>query len=191
LRLDPPSEKPSFAEVLFRGFSRPSRGLGHRRREWVMTNPPSTPNLLDPTQASPALTAGDAERISTAIEAELAPSTRQMYAGAWRQWERWCQGRGLQALPASPEAMAAFLAERAEAGLTFGTLDGYCSGIARPGTRHRSRLRRTADLWPLPSRRARHDRRPQRRTHRPDRRPRPATETSAPCSTTTSVPQGH
>jgi hypothetical protein len=97
-----------------------------------MTNPPSTPNLLDPTQASPALTAGDAERISTAIEAELAPSTRQMYAGAWRQWERWCQGRGLQALPASPEALAAFLAERAEAGLTFGTLDGYCSGIAHP-----------------------------------------------------------
>lgn len=34
------------------------------------------------------------------------------------------------ALPAPPEARAAFLAERAEAGLTFGTLDGYCSGIA-------------------------------------------------------------
>jgi hypothetical protein len=33
-------------------------------------------------------------------------------------------------MPAPPEALAAFLAERAEAGLTFGTLDGYCSGIA-------------------------------------------------------------
>ena len=89
-----------------------------------MSNPPSIPAVPDPTQAMPALTAGDAERISTAIEAELAPATRQMYAGAWRQWERWCQGRGLQPLPASPEALAAFLAERAEAGLTFGTLDG-------------------------------------------------------------------
>ena len=33
-------------------------------------------------------------------------------------------------LPAAPEALASYLAERAEAGLTFGTLDGYCSGIA-------------------------------------------------------------
>src|SRR3546814_11692712 len=53
-----------------------------------------------------------------------------MYANSWRQWERWCRGRGITALPASPEALAAFLTERAEAGLTFGTLDGYCSGIA-------------------------------------------------------------
>jgi hypothetical protein len=34
------------------------------------------------------------------------------------------------ALPALPEALAASLTEQAEAGLTFGTLDGYCSGIA-------------------------------------------------------------
>ena len=95
-----------------------------------MTNPPSTSSTPDPAQATAALTVDDADRISTAIGAELAPSTRQMYAGAWRQWERWCQGRGLQPIPASPEALAAFLAERAEAGLTFGTLDGYCSGIA-------------------------------------------------------------
>jgi integrase len=94
-----------------------------------MTHPPTNP-VLDSTPSHAALTASDAERIATAIEAELAPSTRQLYAGAWRQWERWCHGRGLNALPASPEALAAFLTERAEAGLTFGTLDGYCSGIA-------------------------------------------------------------
>lgn len=77
-----------------------------------------------------ALTAGDADRIATAIEAELAASTRATYDCAWRQWDRWCQGRGISPLPAPPEALAAFLAERAEAGLTFGTLNGYCSGIA-------------------------------------------------------------
>lgn len=76
------------------------------------------------------LTASDAERIATAIEAELAPSTRETYACGWRQWERWCQGRGIAPLPAPPEALAAFLAERAEAGLHFTTLDAYCSGIA-------------------------------------------------------------
>ena len=76
------------------------------------------------------MTASDAERIATAIGAELAPSTRRTYAVAWRVWERWCRGRGINPLPAPPEALAAFLAERAEAGLTFGTLDGCCSGIA-------------------------------------------------------------
>jgi integrase len=94
-----------------------------------MTNPLLIPTVLDaPPRAM--LTEVDAGRIATAVEAELAASTRAMYAGAWRQWERWCRGRGLDALPAAPEALAAYLTERAEAGLTFGTLDGYCSGIA-------------------------------------------------------------
>jgi hypothetical protein len=38
-------------------------------------------------------------------------------------------------LPAQPEALAAFLAERAEAGLHFATLDAYCSGIAHRSER--------------------------------------------------------
>ena len=91
--------------------------------------PTSHPDCSDaPPRA--LLTEDDAGRIATAIEAELAPSTRAVYAGTWRQWERWCRGRGLDALPAAPEALAAYLTERAEAGLTFGTLDGYCCGIA-------------------------------------------------------------
>ncbi len=101
-----------------------------RRREWVMTNSLIRLEELPLADSRVALTAGDAERIATAIEAELAASTRATYDCAWRQWDRWCQGRGINPLPAPPEALAAFLAERAEAGLTFGTLDGYCSGIA-------------------------------------------------------------
>lgn len=76
-----------------------------------------------------ALTAADAERIATAIEAELAPATRVAYDCGWRQWDRWCQDRGLDPLPARPDALAAFLAERAESGLTFGTLDGWLCGV--------------------------------------------------------------
>jgi hypothetical protein len=75
------------------------------------------------------LTATDAERIATAIEAELAPSTRATYAVAWRQRDQWCRGRGIAPLPAPPEALAAVLAERAEAVLHFTTIDAYCSGI--------------------------------------------------------------
>jgi hypothetical protein len=107
--------------------------LGNCRRESFMMSPPSTPNLLDPIRASPALTPGDAERVATAIEAEHAPSSRRMCAGAWRQWERWCQGRGLHPLQASPGTLAAFLAKRAEAGLSFGSPQ-----------LHQTRFRRTA-----------------------------------------------
>jgi hypothetical protein len=76
------------------------------------------------------LTLGDAERIAVAIDAELAESTRTSYASAWSQWESWCRGRGFAALPAAPETLAAYLAERAESGICLGTLDGACSAIA-------------------------------------------------------------
>jgi len=95
-----------------------------------MTTPLITPEevLLTPTRV--ALTALDAERIAAAVDAELAASTRETYACGWRQWEHWCWGRGIQPLRAAPEAIAAFLTERAEAGVHFTTLDCYCSGIA-------------------------------------------------------------
>lgn len=95
-----------------------------------MTTSPDTPEQPPVADARVALTALDAERIATAVEAELAASTRETYACGWRQWERWCHGRDIDPLPAPPEAIAAFLTERAEAGVHFSTLDCYCSGIA-------------------------------------------------------------
>jgi len=82
------------------------------------------------TPESLGLTGDDAARIAAAIDAELAASTRRAYTSAWRQWEVWCRDRGIAALPAAPEAIAAFITERAESGLCFGTLDGACSAIA-------------------------------------------------------------
>ena len=93
-----------------------------------------TPIGPTPTPAPPpdlpGLTARDAERVATALEANIAVSTRTVYASAWRQWEAWCRSRGIAALPAPPEVLAADLAERAEAGLSYGTLDLACSAIA-------------------------------------------------------------
>ena len=83
-----------------------------------------------PTNGPIGLTARDAERIAAAVEAELAASTRIVYASAWRQWEAWCRSRGVTARPAPPEAVAAYLAERAEAGLSYGSIDMACSAIA-------------------------------------------------------------
>ena len=96
---------------------------------------PSTERIpRGPTQSQAVsltgLTVRDAERVATALEANIATSTRTVYASAWRGWEAWCRSRGITALPASPEALAAYLAERAEAGLSYGTLDAACSAIS-------------------------------------------------------------
>jgi integrase len=95
-----------------------------------MTTPPATPAAPPLARAHVTLTALDTERIAAAVDAELAASTRETYASGWRQWEQWCRGRAIDPLPAPPEAIAAFLTERAAAGVHFTTLDCYCSGIA-------------------------------------------------------------
>jgi hypothetical protein len=76
------------------------------------------------------LTSDDLQRIAVAIEAEVAESTRTTYASGWRRWETWCRRRGLVTLPAETDALAAYLTERAEAGLCNGTLNGDCAAIA-------------------------------------------------------------
>jgi integrase len=95
-----------------------------------MPTPPITPSEAPLTPNRVQLSALDAERIAAAVDAELAASTRETYACGWRQWERWCRVRRIDPLPAPPAAIAAFLTERAEAGMHFTTLDCYCSGIA-------------------------------------------------------------
>ncbi|MDE2676431.1 MAG: tyrosine-type recombinase/integrase [Gemmatimonadota bacterium] len=49
-------------------------------------------------------------------------STRRNYAGAWRQFARWSEREGFDALPAKPETVAAYLAERANDGLSPASL---------------------------------------------------------------------
>jgi integrase len=83
-----------------------------------------------PTRSDGGLTPDDVERIATAIQAELPAATRAAYASSWRNWEAWCRARGLPAMPAAPATLAAYLTERAESGLCYGTLDGACSAIA-------------------------------------------------------------
>ena len=78
----------------------------------------------------PRLRTDDFHRIAVAIDAEVAESTRTTYASGWRGWETWCRRRGLVPLPADSDALAAYLTERAEAGLCNGTLDGDCAAIA-------------------------------------------------------------
>lgn len=74
----------------------------------------------------PLLTEDDAARIAAAISASRAETTRTVYACAWRAWERWCAGRGLDPLGGSgakPAVVCAYLAERAADGASTATSD--------------------------------------------------------------------
>lgn len=52
--------------------------------------------------------------IAAALAATHAETTRKVYAHAWVQWVRWCDGRGLVRFPADPAAVCAYLTERAD-----------------------------------------------------------------------------
>jgi hypothetical protein len=95
--------------------------------------PPTAPS---PRYRRPGLTARDAARVAAAIEAEIAPSTRTVYASAWHKWEEWCNARGITAMPSHTDALAAYLAERAEEGLTYASIDVACCAVSYRHRQH-------------------------------------------------------
>ena len=62
------------------------------------------------------------ERIRAAAADAFAPNTRRAYRTAWAAFDRWADGEGLQAIPAAPAAVAAYLAARSEAGRSLSSL---------------------------------------------------------------------
>ena len=63
--------------------------------------------------AVPALREQHVHRIAEAAEASHSPSTLRNYRAAWDRFAAWCDREGLASLPAAPETVAAYLAERA------------------------------------------------------------------------------
>ena len=73
--------------------------------------------------APTGLTAQDQRRIQEALDSSTSANTRRAYNQAWRRFEAWAKDRGRgHPLPASPELVAAFLAELAEAGKSVAAL---------------------------------------------------------------------
>ena len=83
-----------------------------------------TPSIL------PGLTADDARRIAAAVGASRAENTVKSYARAFRAFAAWCAQRGVADLPASPEAVAAYLTERAAAGWKAATVRAARAAIS-------------------------------------------------------------
>jgi hypothetical protein len=168
---------------------------GYNRRMTTTATPSAPGSMLAAELAGLAPT--DAARIIDAIAANYAPNTLHAYAWAWSHWAAWCAGRDLDPLPATPAAVCAYLAERAEQGIAFGTISLTCCAIAfehrRAGavdpTGHeavrqvRRGLRRSLGTAPNPAGPAalrgrdpchRHPHRPHQRPGRPGRRADPA-----------------
>ena len=81
--------------------------------------------------APTGLTVQDQRRIQEALDSSMSANTRRAYNQAWRRFEAWAADRGRgHPLPASPELVAAFLAELAEEGKSVATLRLTKSALA-------------------------------------------------------------
>ena len=103
----------------------------------------------------PGLTADDARRIAAAVGASRAENTVRAYARAFRAFSAWCAQRGVPELPASPEAIAAYLTERAAASWRAAISDAHKRAGLEDSASHEGVKRVVAGL-------AREDTRPQR-----------------------------
>jgi site-specific recombinase XerD len=82
-----------------------------------------------PAAMLPAELAPDLSRAADYAREEKSPATRRAYRSDFRIFEAWCRARGVCALPASPEAVAAFLAHDVETGTRPSTLGRRVSAI--------------------------------------------------------------
>jgi site-specific recombinase XerD len=77
----------------------------------------------------PAELAPDLTRAAEWAREEKAAATRRAYRSDFRIFQAWCRGRGVSALPASAEAVAAFLAHDLETGSRPSTLGRRVAAI--------------------------------------------------------------
>ncbi len=84
------------------------------------------PAIILPAAALPA---EDVARAVNFAKQDKAESTRRAYKADFAAFTVWCNARGVDALPASPETVAAYLAAEAEAGKKPSTIGRRCAAI--------------------------------------------------------------
>jgi site-specific recombinase XerD len=89
---------------------------------------------------APTLPAADLEAAASFARQEKAPATRAAYRSDFALFRVWCLAKGVEALPARPESVAAYLAHEAAKGSAASTITRRCAAI-----RYAHRL---ADLEP-------------------------------------------
>jgi integrase len=99
----------------------------------ILKHPEESPDLL-----ASALATLEADAVAPidgdlwdAFVAAASPNSLRALASDWRAWGAWCKQRGLVSVPAAPEALAAWLNERAASGAAPASLGRYKASIAR------------------------------------------------------------
>jgi site-specific recombinase XerD len=85
--------------------------------------------IIEGAQNLPAALGPDLTAAVDLAKAEKAISTRKAYGTDFRLFKAWCDGKGVSALPASPETVAAFLAHEAGNGTKPSTLGRRVAAI--------------------------------------------------------------
>ena len=91
--------------------------------------PEPTAALVPQASAPPPTLYKTAEEARDYAREARAPNTRRAYRADWADFAAWCAAHGLPALPASPEAVALYLTDRAKT-RTVATLQRRLSAIA-------------------------------------------------------------
>lgn len=74
------------------------------------------------TPGIPTLLQADIDKAADFARLEKSEATRRAYRSDFRIFTNWCDGRGVSALPGSPETVAAFLASQAAGGIRPSTI---------------------------------------------------------------------
>ena len=87
--------------------------------------------IVAPTSPSelPSSVDDDLGRAAGYARAEKSAATRKAYLSDFQHFGLWAQDRGLTVLPASPETVAAYLAEQSSGGAKPSTLGRRCAAI--------------------------------------------------------------
>jgi site-specific recombinase XerC len=99
--------------------------------------------ITEPTTELPTTILSDLDAAHNYARQSLSAATRTAYESDWRVFGGWCADRGVEASPASPASVAAFLAVQADQGLRPATIARRCAAI-----RHHHRL---AGVDPVPT----------------------------------------
>jgi Phage integrase, N-terminal SAM-like domain len=96
-------------------------------------SPPQTPPAsrvdLETAQSASALPAAEIDSAAAYAKAEKASATTIAYRADFDLFQSWCQARRIEALPALPQTLAAFLAFEADRGMSPSTIDRRVASI--------------------------------------------------------------
>lgn len=102
----------------------------HSLRPLAMV-PPSEGNTQTVASMPQEIDQSTFQAATNYLTAAKAKNTRESYKKDWAQFERWCDARGLQSLPASPETLALYLANRADTAAKASSLRRYLAAISQ------------------------------------------------------------